>query len=161
METIERDAEGWPVLKEGMQLGKGLNPVRIVLVKHGIAMMLNWAIQAGFETDEAVASHCRKYYREFSADDGRTWHPYTQEKPKPLAPERVWVNVYASGSVFAHISESRAKEEASIGRHPPATVVEYIRADAVQGCIDFVREGAAGRWMSTDAARAAVATLPK
>jgi hypothetical protein len=140
METkIERDKDGWPVLKHGMLVGR-IPQVRLAAGKGGLAMMLGWVLQEGYLTTSDVIAYCRKFLTEFSADDGTTWHPYTQVQPKPLAPERVWVTVAPNGlTCMAYTPLEHGRTSGAEHR------VEYVRADAVKGCIDYVREVAAGR----------------
>jgi hypothetical protein len=162
METkIERDKDGWPVLKAGMLIRRNKSEYGLV-VSNGLWFYLQagkfLTASNGF-TDAQHEAWCHEFAEEFSLGAGN-WHPYTQEQPKLVAPERVWVNVY-SKETCAHRSKDSAEKGADHRESLHHTAVEYVRADAVQGCIDYVREVAAGRWMSTDAARAAVATLPK
>jgi hypothetical protein len=167
METIERDKDGWPVLKAGMRLRTATVSARIITTGDNREWRLlrdhDWSVASGSDYigAAAITAWARGYVKAFATVDGaETWHPYTQVQPKPLAPERVWVNVYTS-STCSHLTKDEAESDANRCGSLLFVAKEYVPADAVQGCIDYVRAVAAGRWMSTDAARAAVATLPK
>jgi len=122
---IERNNDGWPVLKAGMMVQQYGVIYKIIHLPGGkLALLRGIHVQA---LDVNVDEWCRSSATILSTDDGKTWHKYEQVKPE--SPERVFVNWYGKKDVFIHETRDAAVSDATGTCTDIAR--EYIRADKV------------------------------
>ena len=129
---IERDKDGWAVLKAGMMVRQCGVIYKIIHLPGGkLALLHGVHVQdLGVSVDE----WCRSFNDDISTDDGKTWHKYEQVKPE--SPKRFFVNWYGKKDVFIHETRDAAVSDATGTCTDIAR--EYVRADKVlpwvEGC---------------------------
>lgn len=124
---IERDNDGWPVLKAGMLVRKygGVECQIIHVPGHKLSLLRGLYLQA---LAVSVDEWCRSSKADISTDEGKTWHKYEQVT-KPESPERIFVNHYEECIPAVHETHDAAVLAA--GRDCTDIAREYVRADKV------------------------------
>ena len=122
---IERDKDGWPVLKAGMLvslLEPGVGSSYRIISRNGGELRI--VSLPEYVEQEASPRACDSV----STDEGKTWHKYEQVT-KPESPERIFVNHYEECIPAVHETHDAAVLAA--GRDCTDIAREYVRADKV------------------------------